>query len=460
MDSDPRIDPKVFKVSMARGRFPVEMNPYVARKIGQAVGQFKRAEAPSAARVAVGHNAWPYADDLKQAVLKGVTEAGMDGVDIGQVTQDVLIFALGMGGYDLGLLIGGDGCANELVSIKAFRGDGTPIGVNNGLDTIAHISRRTGEPKLGMFGRIHKKELSESYISYVAKFAHHLKSVRCVVDAGFGMAADVLPPLAEELPMDLRILKAPDPAAALASYDPFEFPIQARAQVLGEAVRSAGAQFGAIFDPVVERVAFVDDAGKLHRPDIVGVLLARELLRRSAGGTVLYDVRAGAAFREELKQTDCRTIRSPADYLCMRLTMAHKNVLFGVSGDGRFFFKDFFHADSAVIALLVLWSALSVDSRPMSEILAPVDRYAWSGERVYPFESAQEAREVLEGLKRTFSDARLDDLDGVTAAFHDWWVCVRFDDGRRALTAAIEARDDATLAEAVARVDAALGTPA
>jgi phosphomannomutase len=456
MESDARIDPKIIREGMIRGRFPMELNPYVARKMGLAIGQFRRAESPSAARVAVTHNVWPSAPELAEATLKGLAESGLDVVDLGPGTHDLLVFALGSGGYDMGVLVGATDCAPDEVALRIFRPDGSPVGVSNGLDAVGSIARRVGEAKVGMLGRMQERDVSDAYGAYIAKFGRHLRPARCVVHAGGGMAGRMVPLATEELPLDISMLDTDLDEERLAGYDPGAWPDPAAVEATAAAVRERGAEFGVIFDPPMERAAFLDEQGTLRRPDHAAILTARELLRRNAGGAVLYDVRASAALRDDVRGQGGRLLRSPADYLVMRLTMRHKNVLFGVSADGHFFFRDFFHADSALVATLLLWSALSAADAPMSEVLAPLVRYVHSGERVYKVGSASDVRDAISRLKEELSDGRSDELDGVTVAFHDWWVNARVDGERGAVRVNVEARDEAVLAEALARVASVL----
>lgn len=448
VEADPRIDPKIVRSDSIRGRHPVEMNPYVARKVGLAIGQFLRAENPSASLTVVGHDLWPHAEELATATITGVADAGLDIVDLGLVSHDMLVFELGTGHYDGGVMISGTACLYDQISLMLLRGDATPVGLQNGLESISGIARRLQVGRTGMAGRIQRKDIYDAFKSYVAKFALHLQPLKCVVDASCGMASRILPLMAEELPLDMVTLNFADlDEEALVNYRPDEFPTADALHNVRNAVASSNAQFGVVFDQQLERAAFFDEQGNQLRPDHVGVLIARELLRRNAGGSVLYDQRASAVLREEVKIAGGRAIRSPADYLCLCLTMVHKEALFGVDCDGRFYFRDFFHSDSGLIAMLLLWSVLSAERRPLSEIIAPAMKYAHSGELKFGIKTPKKLAAVVDALKNAYSDGRMDDLDGLTIAYHDWWMNIRPDPESGILRVAIEGREAAQVDE-------------
>jgi phosphomannomutase len=207
-------------------------------------------------------------------------------------------------------------------------------------------------------------------------------------------------------------------------------------------VKAKDAHLGAAFDFAADRVCFFDETGARIRHDAASTLLARELLRRHGGGVMLYDLRASAAFREVVSKGGGKAVSSPAGRLAVARAMRKTDALYATDLHGRHYFKGFYRSNSPMVALLLMCSIASRSEKPMSELVAQVDRYHHSGEIKVKTPTPEAARAALEAVDQEYQDAERERKDGLTVRFPTWWFNLRGVGERPELRLNVEGRTE------------------
>jgi len=249
----------------------------------------------------------------------------------------------------------------------------------------------------------------------------NIKPLRIVVDAGNGMGGLIVPAVFKRLPLEVIPLYFElDGTFPNHPASPIEPENMADLQA---AVRTHKADLGAAFDGDADRVFITDEHGELVGGDMVTALVAKMLLRKHPGSTILYNLICSRSVPELIAAEGGRAVRTRVGHSIIKQVMREHNAIFGGEHSGHFYFRDHYYADSGLIALLVVLELISQEGKPVSELLRPLDRRFRSGEinsRV-----ADIAAKLAE-LEQHYADAReIDHLDGVTIQYDAWWFNVR-----------------------------------
>jgi len=426
LTTDPKVAASIFRSTAVLGRVPDEINEYVIRKVGLAAAQFLRAENPVSSRLVVACDLRANSRGFTRIFCEGASRGGLETVNAGTVPPEVLAFVLGTEPPPAATgaaFVGGGNYGDDVNGVRLWRGDATPVGLGNGLDKISLIARRfrTGCSRLPAGMRASTPV--PDYVTYVRKFAPKLDATKVAVDAGYGVASRLLEAVLAGTPVQMVPIHFEEKARN--PYLGRKFPCAALASTMKGAVTEAGAAFGAAFDFTGERIAFFDERGALLRHDVAAGLIAAELLSRSPGACVTYDLRATAALRARIGEAGGTPVAAPARALAFAQHFRRNDALYGADLTGLHYFKDFFRFPSAVIALLMFCSHLSREKKPASELTADLRRFSQSDEIVIPMPSAEVAQDVLSRMREEFPKAERELIDGLTVRLQDWWFNLR-----------------------------------
>lgn len=187
-------------------------------------------------------------------------------------------------------------------------------------------------------------------------------------------------------------------------------------------MRETRAHLGVAFDGDADRCFFVDETGRIIGCDIITALLARQILEREKGATILYDLRSSWSVPEEIKAGGGIPYRERVGHVYMKATLREKKAIFGGELSGHYYFKNNYYSDSGMIAFLMVLEILSTKRVPFSNIVSPLKRYYSTGEINFEVEDKDKK---IEEIAVKFSTGKIDYLDGVTVEYHDWWFNVR-----------------------------------
>lgn len=440
----------VFKAYDVRGVYPGEIDEDLAHRIGHAFAALLEARS-----LVVGRDMRTMAPDVARALIRGALEAGSDVVDIGLASTPMTYFAIGSLGVDGGVQVTASHNPAEYIGFKFCRKGCVPVSRDSGIaDLEGMVSGDMPAPAADR-GRSEQRTVLEPYLEHVASFgAQDVGGLRVVVDTANAMAGHAMPRLLKRLPVKEHIL-FPELDGGFPNHpaDPLK---QENLRFLAAAVVEEGADLGVAFDGDADRCVFVDHAGETVRSDHLTAAFAQDFLGREPGASVVYDLRSSRAVPEAIREAGGRPVRERVGHSFIKATMRRENAILAGELSGHYYFRHNFFSDSGEIAMVVLLSLLSRRGCGIRELVAPFMRYPSTGEINFRVE---DARKCMELLKQRFAEGRVDELDGVTVSFPDWWFNVRPSNTEPLLRLNMEAEDEETLAARRSELEALLGTP-
>lgn len=427
----------IFKAYDVRGVVPDEMDAALVREIGAATAKILDGDA-----IVVGHDMRPSSPELVRAFSEGVRSQGCDVVLVGLASTDMLYFA--SGDLDLpGAMFTASHNPAQYNGIKLCRGGAVPVSIDSGLAQIRDLVRSGDVAPVGQEGEERTEDVLDRYADHVRSFvaAEALRPLRVVVDAANGMAGHVVPPVFEPLPFDIRPLyfeldgsfpnHPADPSARENLAD------------LRQAVIDAGADVGLAFDGDADRMFAVDERGEPVSSSLVGAVVAERLLEREPGATILHNLICSRIVPEAITMAGGKPVRTRVGHSFIKERMADTGAIFAVEHSGHYYFRDNYRADSGLIAAVLLLEAMSVAGRPLSEVVAPYDVYAPSGEVNFEVDDQDAA---LDRVAATFDGrGELDWADGLTVGLDEGWFNLRPSNTEPLLRLNVEADDAETM---------------
>jgi phosphomannomutase len=278
--------------------------------------------------------------------------------------------------------------------------------------------------------------------------------MRMALDASNGMASKWMPSLLREFNVELETLNLE--RAGRFNHEPNPLKEENLAELQAR-VRSTEAAFGACFDGDADRVGFVDETGEMVPNDLITALLAPRVLADEPGAAIVYDLRSSWALREEIVKAGGKPVRERVGHSHLKAAMRRTNAPFGGELSGHTYFRDNWFCDSAAITLMRVLTVLSEQPEtPLSALIAPLRRYASTGEVNFEIQDKDAA---IKQLARTFSDGKVDFLDGVTVEYEDWWFNCRPSNTEPLLRLCLEAKSPELRDEKYEKLIEMLGEP-
>jgi len=409
----------IFKAYDIRGIVPDQLDAEISYRIGRSAARFVAADT-----IVVGRDARPHSPALRDAMVRGLCDEGVDVVDLGLVATPMLYFAVDSLGADAGIMITASHNPAQYNGFKICLAHAVPVGEDSGLREIeAGLPAVESAPPVGEPGRVREANVTADYVQHVLAVGSGRPSLKVAIDCGNGMAAVGLEPLLDELSLETeRLYFEPDGTFPNHEADPLKLENLAD---LRAAVKRTGADFGAAFDGDADRVFFVDEQGEPIAGDLMTGILARYQLERSPGGLVLCDLRSSRAVAEEIEKAGGVAEICRVGHSFVKAQMRSTGAIFAgeLSGHLYFRFSDTLVADDGIAGFVALLDVLAKEKRPLSEIVAPLRRYAASGEinsRV------GDVGRVLEAIESEHRDApSVSKLDGLLVSYDDWWFNLR-----------------------------------
>ncbi|MDQ3964979.1 MAG: phosphomannomutase/phosphoglucomutase [Actinomycetota bacterium] len=437
------IDESIFKAYDIRGIYPDALNEDVARKIGRAYVNYLEL---SGSRVVVGRDMRLSSPALEEAFIQGVTEAGADVLGIGLVSTDALYFAVGHLEEPGGAMITASHNPKEYNGLKLCREDAIALSGEEGIFQIRDLISSDKLPKEPEYsGSVEESDITVEYAEHCLSFINTegLRPLKIVVDAGNGMAGKMRPPIFERLPFEYVPMYF-ELDGSFPNHPPN--PIEPEnMEELQERVVAEGADFGAAFDGDADRVFIVDEKGITISGDLLATLVAKNVLEKEPGATIIYSAVCSKALPELVRHEGGRPVRTQAGHSIIKPQMRSNNAAFGGEHSGHFYFRDNYFADSGIIAMLIVAELVGRQQGPLSELLDPIDPYIRSGEINFEVEDQAATLEKVEEHYAKREDAEIDYLDGLTVDFGDWWFNLRPSNTEPLLRLNIEAGDRATM---------------
>ncbi|MEV6121966.1 phosphomannomutase/phosphoglucomutase [Streptomyces sp. NPDC052077] len=437
---------QIVKAYDVRGVVPDQWDEATAELFGAAFAELTGADA-----VVVGHDMRPSSPGLSAAFARGAAALGADVVLIGLCSTDQLYYA--SGALDLpGAMFTASHNPARYNGIKLCRAGAAPVGQDTGLAEIrALVERWTAEgppAPAARQGTVRHRDTLGDYAAHLRSLVDltGIRPLRAVVDAGNGMGGHTVPTVLEGLPVDLVPmyfeLDGTFPNHEANPLDP------ANLVDLQRRVREEGADLGLAFDGDADRCFVVDEHGDPVPPSAITALVAaRELARNGGEGTIIHNLITSWSVPEVVREHGGTPARTRVGHSFIKAEMARTGAIFGGEHSAHYYFRDFWNADTGMLAALHVLAALGGQPEPLSALVAQYDRYAGSGE-INSTVADQTAR--LAALRAAYEGrdgVTLDELDGLTVTAGDWWFNVRPSNTEPLLRLNAEARDEATMAK-------------
>jgi phosphomannomutase len=432
----------IVKAYDIRGVVPDQLDEDIARAVGAAFVRVVGAE-----RIVTAHDMRESSPGLATAFAEGAMSQGADVVEAGLASTDLLYFAAGS--LDVpGAMFTASHNPAKYNGIKLCRAGASPVGQDTGLAEIRDMVAEGVPSYDGKPGSVSQQDLMADYAAYLLKLVPGIDDVRplsVVVDAGNGMGGLTVPHVLGRLPLEITELffelDGNFPNHEANPIDPENLrDLQAK-------VREVGADVGLAFDGDADRCFVVDERGEIVSPSVLTALIAVRELGKEPGSTIIYNLITSHAVPEIVREHGGEPVRTRVGHSFIKGTMAETGAIFGGEHSGHFYFRDFWRADSGMLAALHVLAALGSQDRPLSELLSEYSRYAASGE-INTEVKDQDA--TAAAVKQAYADregATIDELDGLTVDLDDGsWFNLRPSNTEPLLRLNVEAPDEKTLA--------------
>ncbi|WP_110241739.1 phosphomannomutase/phosphoglucomutase [Nocardioides gilvus] len=445
--ASPTLDPAnlgaIFKAYDVRGTVPDQMDEALARATGNAFVQVLGAET-----VVIGYDMRPSSPGMARAFAEGASLAGAAVVNVGLASTDQLYFASGHLGH-AGVMFTASHNPAQYNGMKMCRAGAQPVGVDTGLAEIRDVVGSGRIVTAEVPGEITETDVLAAYADHLLTLAPVVgRRLKVVVDAGNGMAGLTAPMVFDKIGTEavemVPLFFELDGTFPNHEANPIE---PANLVDLQQAVLAEKADIGLAFDGDADRCFIVDEHGRGVSPSTLTALIAARELLKEPGAVVIHNLITSRSVPEIVTELGGRPVRTRVGHSYIKAEMAATDAIFGGEHSGHFYFRDFWRADSGMLAALHAMAALAETDRSLSDLLAEYERYPASGE-INSTVADQAA--VLADLRSHWSDvegAEVDELDGLTVTHADWWFNVRASNTEPLLRLNCEGKDEATMVE-------------
>ncbi|MFC8423733.1 phosphomannomutase/phosphoglucomutase [Streptomyces sp. NPDC057236] len=436
---------QIVKAYDVRGVVPDQWDESLAELFGAA---FVRVTGATA--VVTGHDMRPSSPGLSGAFARGAAGRGADVTEIGLCSTDQLYYASGALNLPGAMFTASHNPA-RYNGIKLCRAGAAPVGQDTGLTEIRELVERWStsgapEPTVGPRGAITRRDTLDDYAAHLRSLVDltSIRPLKVVVDAGNGMGGHTVPTVFAGLPLTLVPmyfeLDGTFPNHEANPLDP------ANLVDLQKRVREEGADLGLAFDGDADRCFVVDERGEPVPPSAITALVAsRELARNGGKGTIIHNLITSWSVPEVVRENGGTPERTRVGHSFIKAEMARTGAIFGGEHSAHYYFRDFWNADTGMLAALHVLAALGGQQGTLSALVAQYDRYAGSGEINSTVDDQTARLAAIRAAYEGRDGITLDDLDGLTVTASDWWFNVRPSNTEPLLRLNAEARDETTM---------------
>jgi len=386
----------------------------------------------------------PSSPIFADAFSAGVTSQGLNIIRIGLASTDMLYFAAGKLNFPGAMFTASHNPA-EYNGIKLCLSGARPIGKESGLLTIERFVNEGSPIDFRSVGKESEEDLLTPYVDHLLTLVdlENIRPLKVVIDAGNGMAGHTAPAVFERLNCEVIPLYF-ELDGTFPNHE--ANPIDAKnLKDLQKAVKKHKADIGLAFDGDADRCFLVDENGELVNPSTLTALIAHRELKKNPGSNIIYNLISSRAVVEIVEENGGKAIRSRVGHSYIKKLMADTGAIFGGEHSGHFYFKDFWRADSGMLAALHAIAALGESDVALSKLLKPYSRYVASGEINSEVADAQAAMATISSQFGESAGNQIDDLDGLTVTGDSWWFNVRASNTEPLLRLNVEAKTQARM---------------
>jgi phosphomannomutase len=403
----------IFKAYDIRGIYGETLTDDIAYDIGKAFATFL-----SCKKAVVGRDMRPHSQPLFQALARGLTDMGVDVIDLGLCSTPMCYYANGKQEADAGIMITASHNPGEWNGFKLCREKAIPISGATGIKDIEQIVQsKAFKSAQERIGTVSSHDITEEYIAHIRSFSELNRPIHVAIDYANGMGiveGKVLEGLFEIEPLfDELDGTFPNHEANPLHLETFE-PLQ-------QTIRDGKFDFGIYFDGDADRAGFVDEKGGIVPNDMTTALIAEAMLERKKG-TIFYDLRSSWSVKEVIEENGGAAAMSRVGHAFIKQQMREANALFAGELSGHYYFQENYFAESSTLAAIYIANLLSKTGKTLSELIKPIKRYVASGEIN---SEVSDVSSVFTRLREKYTGGTVIELDGLSIEFDDWWFNVR-----------------------------------
>ena len=437
-----------------RGIYGKDWDRETAYKVGYFIPKLLKAD-----KVLVGRDCRVSSDEIHEAVVRGINDAGADVYDIGLSSTPMVYFGTANYGFDASVQITASHNPAEYNGMKVSTTDAQAVGFDAGLGQIkAWIDEGVPTPVSAVRGKVFQKDIHDDYIAFMRKFLKDISNLTIAMDLSNGMANLFAKEIFGEGENIHYLFDTLD--GRFPNHEPNPL-VEKNCIPLEEKVREVGADAGVIYDGDADRVMFIDEKGTFISPDLMIALMGRYFVgERGLKGIVLQDIRSSKAVGEYLEPLGCKMHTWKVGRAFAAAKLREIDGVWGGELAGHYYFRDFFYSDSGLLASIILLNivaSLKKEGRKLSEAIAEIVKYKNSGEINFRIEDKAGAMEAIrEHFTARETPTAFMDFDGYRVEFPDWWFNIRPSNTEPYLRFLCEAKSDDLLAKKVAETRALL----
>jgi len=424
---------EIFKSYDIRGKYPEELTEKDAYAIGRAMALYIKGK-----NIAIGRDARPSSKPLFEAISKGISDAGVNVLDLGLASTPMVYYASGESGVDGSICVTASHNPPPYNGFKLTKPNAVPIGGDSGLSEIKETALHT-QPKVGLIhgNIIPIRDLPVRYVEWLAGFWQlGDKKWSIVIDCANAMGVIELP----------AFKKVPENITVTTLYDDLSHPFEAheanplKTETLAELskkVIEVKADLGISYDGDADRIGFIDENGTPVPMDLMTAILSAPVLKKYPKSTILYDLRSSLSVKEEIEKNGGTAHECKVGHANIKKQMREEESYFAGELSGHYYFKENSYAEASTLAAIFLLNHMSITGKKLSELVAEVKKYFHTGEIN---NTVPEAKTVIEKLKEKYKDGVLSELDGIKISYPDWWFSVRSSNTEPLLRLNLEAK--------------------
>lgn len=417
----------IFKAYDIRGLADGEISPELAYRVGRAFVAYLRESGRILEKrsIVVGRDMRKTSPLFQFEVMRGITDEGVDVVDIGLATTPLFNFACAhYPEHAGGIMVTASHNPSQYNGFKMTLEDGLPVGKGNGMEKVRDLAEANQFVPAARKGEIRPKEILEDYLKRIFNIVKpdSIKPLKVVIDAGNGMAKVTIPEVLERLNIRAEYLYL-EPDGRFPNHE--ANPLKAETlRDLQKKVVESGADFGFALDGDADRVGLVDEAGSVVDASFVGALVGLEVLRENPGALLLYDLRSSAIVPEVWKNAGGKTAICMVGHANIKKEMKVRGAVFASELSLHLYYKTMYDVESSDLSLLYVLSLLSREGKPLSRLIAPLKKYFHSGEINFNVKNAEKIMTKIADYYKTTA-LEISRMDGLWMRFSWGWFSLR-----------------------------------
>lgn len=439
-----KIDPSIFKAYDIRGVVPNTIDNDLAYKIGVAYAIWAKPKG----QVLVGEDVRIHSHELKENLIRGLVDSGVDVLDVGRISTDMYYFGVGNYKTDGGIQVTASHNPPEWHGFKMVKAGPVAMTLEYGIGQIRDlISEGKAIPNSENKGSVKQKDIWDDFADYILGWIKDvkLKNFKVVVNPNFGLAGKVFERIVErgKLPIEIVPLNF-EPDGTFPKGRPDPFVPENRPEFL-ELIKSSGADLGITWDADADRVFFADDKGIFSDPYHLNTILIKQMLKKYPGEKVIYDPRYTWGLIDAIKDNGGTPVICRVGHSYIKEKMREENALFATESSGHTYYRDFWYADCGMIPPMQVLHFLSENHVKLSEVMKPIaEKYVMS-EEINSEVKDKEGK--MDEIAEKYKDGKQSRLDGVAVEYSDYRFCVRPSNTESLLRLTLEAKNKKLMEE-------------